>query len=147
MLVKYVNLSERKWIASVLPPRGNAKFLNMLLTKRQKDSLFILFIYGRLSQPQRVTTGLFTKSNLAKVENNTKHAHFTNVKHNIIRKLVPSVLLSLKKKANKVRRCWYQLPLTVLVWLLFLNRSYHIKKIYKKEWTKTIANEKYYINL
>ena len=32
----------------------------------------------------------FTKSNLAEVENNTKHAHFTSVKHiNIIRKLIP----------------------------------------------------------
>ena len=32
---------------------------------------------------------------LTDVENNTKHVHFTNLKHiNIIRKLVPSVLLS-----------------------------------------------------
>ena len=33
--------------------------------------------------------------NLTEVEKNTKHAHFTNVKHiNTIRKFVPSVLLS-----------------------------------------------------
>ena len=31
--------------------------------------------------PHRVTSGRFTKSNLAEVENNTKHARFTNVKH------------------------------------------------------------------
>ena len=42
------------------------------------------------------------------LECNTKHAHYTNVKHvNTIRKLVPSVFSSRKKKkANKVRsRC------------------------------------------
>ena len=42
----------------------------------------------------RVTSRLFTSSNLAQVEHNTKHAHYINVKHtNIIRKVVPSVLL------------------------------------------------------
>ena len=41
-----------------------------------------LFIEGlQPSQPHRVTSGLFTKSNLTQVEYNTKHAHFKNVKH------------------------------------------------------------------
>ena len=34
-----------------------------------------LFIYLFI-EPNRVTSGLFTKSNLAEVENNTKRAHY-----------------------------------------------------------------------
>ena len=33
------------------------------------------------SQPLKVTSRLFTISNLAQVEHNTKHAHYINVKH------------------------------------------------------------------
>ena len=71
--------------------------------------LLLLFIEGlQPSQQHRLTSGLFTTSNLADVEYNTKHAHFTKVKHiNINRKLVPSVLLSQNLMANTVRRCWY----------------------------------------
>ena len=61
----------------------------------------------------RGSSGLFTSSNLAQVEYNTKHAHYIHVKHtNIIRiKLFPSgIALVKKKKANKVRRCWYHSP-------------------------------------
>ena len=73
------------------------------------NRIIYLFIYSLKAynprQPHRVTSGFFKNSNLTQVEYNTKQAHFTNVKHiNMIRKLVP---LSLKKKANKVRRCWY----------------------------------------
>ena len=51
-----------------------------------------------------VTSELVTTSNLTEVKYNTKHAHFTNVKHiNMIQKLVSSVMLSYKM-ANKVRR-------------------------------------------
>ena len=61
-------------------------------TKRQMKYEIYLFIEGN---PHRVTSGLFTKLTLTEVENNTRHAYFTNVKHiNIIRKLVLSVLLS-----------------------------------------------------
>ena len=45
-----------------------------------QTQILILFIYWRLI-PHRVTSGLFTKSNLTQVEYNKKHAHFTNVKH------------------------------------------------------------------
>ena len=42
--------------------------------------------YDYPRQPHRVTSGLFTKSNLTQVEHNTKHAHFTSLrktyKHN-----------------------------------------------------------------
>ena len=51
---------------------------------RSVPELLLLFIEGlylQPSQPHRVTSGLFTKSNLTEVEYNTKHAHFTNVKH------------------------------------------------------------------
>ena len=58
-------------------------------------STVYLFIEGlEPCQPHRVTSGLFAKSNLTQVEYNTKHAQFTNVNINTIRKLVPSVLLS-----------------------------------------------------
>ena len=68
-------------------------------------SFIYLFIEGlQPCQPHRITSGLFTNWNMAQVaynkhldymEYNTKHAHHANVKHiNIIRKLVPSVLLS-----------------------------------------------------
>ena len=40
-----------------------------------------------MCRPHRITSGMFTKSNLTQVEHNTKHAQFTNVNHlNIIRK-------------------------------------------------------------
>ena len=67
---------------------------------------------------------------------NIKHAHYTNVKHiiNIIQKLA-LWYCSLKKMANKVRRCWYH-------WLF---RSGVSIPDLKKEWTKTIANWQYYI--
>ena len=74
---------------------------------RQKDNRtrqkIYLFIYWRL-KAQSTAQGhlkaslllyIYSKLNLTEVENNTKHAYFTNIKHiNIIRKLVPSVLLS-----------------------------------------------------
>ena len=42
------------------------------------------------------------------INDNTKNAHFTNVKHiHIIPKLVPSVLLS-QNMANKVWRYWHR---------------------------------------
>ena len=68
----------------------------------RKYVFIYLFIYRRLKAQSTsqgyVTSGLFTKLNLTQVENNTKHAHFTNVKHvNIIRKFVPSVFLSSKE--------------------------------------------------
>ena len=55
--------------------------------------LFIEGIYPR--QPHRVTSGLFTSSNLlTQVEYNTKHAYYISVNYiNIIPKLFPSVLL------------------------------------------------------
>ena len=41
------------------------------------------------------TSGFFTKSHLTQIEYKRKHAHITNVRHiNIVRKLVPLVLLS-----------------------------------------------------
>ena len=59
-----------------------------------------------------VISGLFTKSNLTEVEYTTKHAHLTDIKHiNIIRKLLLWYYFGItliKKKANKIRRCWYQ---------------------------------------
>ena len=58
-----------------------------------------IYVPRKLLKP---SSGLFTKSNLTEVENSIKHAHFTNEEHNLIPKLVPSVLLS-QKKANKVR--------------------------------------------
>ena len=49
-----------------------------------KKVLIYLFLEGSVNQPHRVTSGLFTKSNLIviPVEYNTKHADYTNVKHN-----------------------------------------------------------------
>ena len=67
----------------------------------QGMSRVILLIYLSIeglwpSQPHRVTSGLFTKSNLARVEYNTKHAHYISVKHtHIFRKLVFSVGIAL----------------------------------------------------
>ena len=60
------------------------------------------------SQSHRVTSGLFTKANLTEAEYNTKHAHFTNVKHNKHNpKVNPFGIALIKKMPNKIRRCWY----------------------------------------
>ena len=97
------------------------------LTGRRQS--YYLFIYWRLIAQS--TSRHFTKSNLTEVKYNTKHAYFTKIKHiNIIRKLVPSVLLSLKKRrANKVRRCWYH-------WPFGLAFQYQILKVKKKNGQK-----------
>ena len=55
-----------------------------------------LCIYLRLiaQSAHRVTSGIFTSSNLTQVKYNTTHAQYINVKHtNIIQKLIPLVLL------------------------------------------------------
>ena len=78
------------------------------ITNMSRTYLFKFSPVNLTGSPQGFSPNqLFTK-----VEYNTKRARFTNVKHdNVIRKLVPSVLLSLKKnQANKVRRCWYHSP-------------------------------------
>ena len=60
-----------------------------------------LFMEGFLPrQPNRVTSQLFTSSNLA------KHAHYTNVKQEHKLKISPFGI-ALVKKANKVGRCRY----------------------------------------
>ena len=68
---------------------------NILLfhTKPLAAHQFIyLFIEGfKPHQPHRVTSWLFTKSNLTQIEYNTKHAHFTNLKHIYIYKHNPKV--------------------------------------------------------
>ena len=44
--------------------------------------IYYLFIEGLWPrQPHRVTSGLFTRSNLTQIEYNATHAHHTNVKH------------------------------------------------------------------
>ena len=46
--------------------------------------LLLFYFFEGLGSPLRVTSGLFTSSNLTQVEYNTKHAHYTqtlNVKH------------------------------------------------------------------
>ena len=50
--------------------------------ERKKERMYIYLFIGGLqpSQPQRVTSGLFTQLNLTEVENDTKQAYFTNVK-------------------------------------------------------------------
>ena len=78
----------------------------MLTSCVRLDLLLLLLLLTEGVQPRRphrVTSGLFTSSNLTQVaynkhlhylEYNTKHAHYANVKHiNIIRKLVPLALL------------------------------------------------------
>ena len=82
------------WVLTPSQPwRAKPNFFSAIL--QVKIWFNYLFIEGlEPSQPHRVTSGLFTNSNLAQVEYNTKHAHYINVKHtNIIRKLVPSVSL------------------------------------------------------
>ena len=63
------------WTSMWLP------FLSPLLLGTLCNNNYYLF-KAKPSQPHRVTSGLFTISNLRKVEYNIKkHAHFTNVKH------------------------------------------------------------------
>ena len=83
-----------------------------VVTGTQRTS-YLLFTEGlEPRQLHRVTSGLFTSWNLTEVtwyKKNLRYmyTHRTYVKYiNIIRKLVPSILL-LSKIANKVRRCWY----------------------------------------
>ena len=51
--------------------------------------IYLFIYYLQPSQPHRVTSELFTKLNLTKVENNTKHALFTNVKPKYNQKVSP----------------------------------------------------------
>ena len=77
-------------------PQGGRHRLwgELVFPSSRGDRGFICVFIQACSQPHRVTSGFSTSSNLAQVEYNTKHAHYIHVKHtNIIRKLVPSVLL------------------------------------------------------
>ena len=86
----------------------------------ESDLFIYLSIEGLYSH--RVTSAIFTSSNLTQVtynskhldylEYNTKHAHYrTNVKHiNIIQVSPFGIALVKNKMANKVRRCWYHCP-------------------------------------
>ena len=71
-----VNRGSGKCVQQRAALRENLEFMH---TERE---LFIYVLDLGASQPHRVPSGLFTKSNLTEVEHNTKHAHFTNVKHN-----------------------------------------------------------------
>ena len=60
------------------------------IIKKKKKKIYLIIEDLIPSQPHRVISGIFTKSNLTEVEYDAKHVHFTNVKHiNIIRKSVP----------------------------------------------------------
>ena len=73
------------WILSLY---YTVHFCSSILTSCAEEFIY-LFI-----ELYRVTSGLFTNSNLAQVEYNAKHAHCIKINHtNIIRKLVPSVSL------------------------------------------------------
>ena len=65
---------------------GIASWLKHWFIKKNDWRLIVIATVNRTGSPQ----GFGTKLNLTEVENNTKHAHVTNVKHiNAIRKLVP----------------------------------------------------------
>ena len=114
--------AETRWWdrQSVRPASASAgRDLVVTITQHLTSLAVSLFIHSlkayspvnHTGSPQGFSLSQIThKSNLTEVEYHAKHARFTNIKHtNIIRKLVPSELLS-QKMANKVRRCWYHWP-------------------------------------
>ena len=92
----------------------NTKLVTNISTMKMKAvnvNIIYLFIEGlQPSEPHRVTPGLFTKSNLTKVEYNTKHAHFTNVKHKHNPKVSPFGIALIKYSQEML------VPLTISVW-------------------------------
>ena len=84
MIYLFIYLFEAYSYSPVNQPHRVTSRLFTIVNLTEVDlfiDLFEAYSYSPVKQLHRVTSGLFTKSKLTEVEN-TKHAHFTNVKHN-----------------------------------------------------------------